>query len=52
MKGVTIVDNLTWLNNLGSEIIIQRGMPIHEHNFKASLEAKKDLMLAKSMSKK
>lgn len=52
MKGATIVDNLNWLNNLGSDLLIQRGMPIHEHNSRAlsSLEAKKELMMAKALS--
>ena len=52
MKGATTIDNLNWLNNLGSDLLIQRGMPIHEHNSRAlsSLDAKKELMMAKSLS--
>ena len=53
MKGVTKIDNLNWLNNLGSDLLIQRGMPIHEHNtrFMSSLEARKELMVAVKQTK-
>ena len=32
MKGVTRVDDLSWVNNLASELLIQRSLPIHENN--------------------
>ena len=50
MKGVTKIDNLSWLNNLGSDLLIQRGMPIHEQGF-SSLEAKKEMMVALKVAK-
>ena len=52
MKGATKVDNLSWLNNLGSELLIQRSLPIHEFDNRSlsSLEAKRELMLAKRLA--
>ena len=49
MKGVTKVDNLSWLDALGSELLIQKSMPIHEFDprIMASAEAKNDLLFAK-----
>lgn len=52
MKGVTKIDNLGWLNTLGNDLIIQRSLPIHDFDNRAntSLEAKKELVLAKKMA--
>lgn len=50
MKGVTKINNLGWLNNLGSDLLIQRGMPIHDQGF-SSLEAKKEMMVALKVAK-
>lgn len=52
LKGVTKIENLGWLNNLGSDLLIQRGMPVHEHSSRAlnSLEARKSLLLAKALA--
>jgi len=53
MKGVTKVDDFGWINNLGSELLVQRGLPIHEYSSTQmnSLSAKKELMLAKTLAK-
>lgn len=52
MKGVTKIDNLSWVNNLGSDMIIERSMPIHEYSSHSmsSLDARKELMLAISLA--
>jgi hypothetical protein len=52
MKGATKVDNLSWLNNLGSELLISRSLPVHEFDNRSmsSLAAKHDLMLAKKLA--
>lgn len=52
-KGVTRVDNLGWVCNLGSELLVQRSLPIHEHDPKylSSLEARKELMAAQALAK-
>ena len=46
------MDNLNWLNNLGSDLLIQRSLPIHEFDNRAmsSLDAKKELMMAKTLA--
>ena len=51
MKGVTRIDDLSWINNLASELLIQRSLPIHENNQKilSSNEGRKDLILAKKL---
>ena len=53
MKGVTKIDSLAWLSNLGSQLLIQRSLPIHEHSARAlsSLESRKELMMAKMINK-
>lgn len=52
MKGVTKINNLGWLNNLGCDLLIQRSIPIHElENLGiTSLEQKKQLMLARKLA--
>jgi hypothetical protein len=52
MKGVTKIENLSWLNNLGSDLLIQRSMPIHEHNSQSlnSLESRRALLVAKALA--
>lgn len=52
MKGATKIDNMSWLNNLGGDLLIQRGLPIHEHDSRAlnSLESRKSLLMAKAFA--
>lgn len=52
MKGATKIENLSWLNNLGSDLLIQRSMPIHEHNSQSlnSLESRRALLVAKALA--
>jgi hypothetical protein len=52
MKGATKINNLGWLNNLGCDLLIARGPPLHElENLGiTSLEQKKQLMLARKLS--
>lgn len=54
MRGVTKIDNLAWLNVLGSDLLIQRGLPVHEHSMRqmSSLEARKELMMATKLCSK
>jgi len=52
MKGTTKVDNLSWVNNLCSDLLVQRSMPIHEHDSRAlsTPDAKRQLMIAKKLA--
>lgn len=50
MKGVTKIDNLNWIYNLASSVLLSTSKPITDEN-NASINAV-DLKIAKTMAKK